>query len=117
LLLLRATSEALCDSPDAGIVSENLLACVNSATTRQNVAASQLMDALAASLAEIRLARAGIYETMTPGILAHLDSVALAQSLLRHGDADPELAIAPGAFLLSRLSRQAETIFKESDTP
>ena len=117
LLLLRATSEALCDLPDAGIVSENILACVKSATARQNIAASQLMGALAAVLAEIHSARAGIYEAMTPGILAHLDSFTLAQALLRHGDADPELAIAPGTFLLSRVSRQAETIFKENNTP
>ena len=117
LLLLRATSEALCDLPDAGIVAENLLAFMKSATERQNVSADHLIDALAAALAEIYSARAGIYQDMTPGILAHLDNAALPKALLALGDASPELAIAPGTFLLSRLARDAESIFKENKTP
>ncbi len=116
LLLLRAASEALCDSPDAGIVEENLLACVQSATARQNVAGGQLTEALALTLVEIHSARPGIYDAMAPGILAHLESVPLARALLKHGDADPGLAIVPGTYLLSRLSHQAEALFKEKHT-
>ena len=80
-------------------------------------AADHLIDALAAALAEIYSARAGIYQDMTPGILAHLDNAALPKALLALGDASPELAIAPGTFLLSRLARDAESIFKENKTP
>ena len=113
LLLLRAASEALCDSPDEEIVIENLLASSKAAEARQNVPTGQIAEAIAFALAEIHAARPGIYHTMAVGIFNHLDSEALARAVLRRSDSAPDLALEAGVFLISRLSRHAEAIFQE----
>lgn len=113
LLLLRAASEALCELPDEFVVLENLLAGFKAAKARQNVATEQIAEAIACALLEIHAARPAIYHSMASSVFIRLESEALARAILRRSDSASDLALEPGLYLLTRLSGQAESIFKE----
>ena len=113
LLLLRAVSEAFCETPDPAVVQENILTCHKSAIQRRNVAGAELASHVAWSLVEIHSARPEVYHVIAWPILSQLANKEVARAILLSPDADPDIALEPGTFLVSNVANEANLVFAE----
>jgi len=117
LLLLRAISEALSASPDPEVVVENAVASYQSATARRNLGRRELAEVMSWALAEIHAARDSVYHDVAWTILNRLDDLGLANAILRNPEAEEDIALEPGTYLVTRHAANARTIFTEKDSP